>query len=516
MELRPDKRPRPLTLRVNAGQCLEVNFQNLLADNANPNNAPHPNLNINDQVAGRFAGFHVNGLALFGDIGDDASHVGNNTSSLVAPGGSRTYTYFAENEGTNLVVSHGAVLGGEASGGNVGVGLFGVVNVEPAGARYYRSQVTEEELRLATTGGFTPGGQPIIDYEARYPNAEPWISEGKAGRPVLNMLDGKATVHSEVNAIIAGPNPDGSFPASTYPLESQGLRNPTVPNRLEPFREFSSIFHDEHAVAQAFPAWFNDPVLGHTLHGVRDSFMINYGSGGIGSEIIGNRLGVGPMHDCLGCAYEEFFLTSFTVGDPAMLVDVPANVGLEACDPALNNCLAVGPKATAAFFPEDPANVHHSYMGDFVKFRNVHAGPKEQHIFHLHNHQWLFNASDDNSNYLDAQGIGPGSGYTYEINFGGAGNRNKTSGDAIFHCHFYPHFAQGMWYMWRIHDTFEAGTQLDVSGGANGFHTAPFACRTAPRPLAPGPCPMARSWSAPRSRRWSPCPARPWRRYPVR
>ena len=61
--------------------------------------------------------------------------------------------------------------------------------------------------------------------------------------------------------------------------------------------------------------------------------MINYGSGGIGSEIIANRLGVGPMHDCLDCAYEEFFLTSFTVGDPAMLVDVPANVGLETCAP---------------------------------------------------------------------------------------------------------------------------------------------------------------------------------------
>ena len=57
--------------------------------------------------------------------------------------------------------------------------------------------------------------------------------------------------------------------------------------------------------------------------------MINYGSGGIGSEIIANRLGVGPMHDCLNCTYEEFFLTSFTVGDPALLVDIPANVGLE-------------------------------------------------------------------------------------------------------------------------------------------------------------------------------------------
>ena len=100
-------------------------------------------------------------------------------------------------------------------------------------------------------------------------------------------------------------------------------------------------------------------------------------------------------------------------------MDVPANVGLENCtidNPDLGgvkNCAAVGPKAALAFYPDDPSNVHHIYTGDFVKFRNVHAGPKEHHIFHLHNHQWLFNANDDNSNYMDAQALGPGSGYTY-------------------------------------------------------------------------------------------------------
>jgi hypothetical protein len=141
----------------------------------------------------------------------------------------------------------------------------------------------------------------------------------------------------------------------------------------------------------------------------------------------------------------------------------------------------IGKKSTEAFFPEDPANVHHSYTNDKTKLRMVHAGPKEQHIFHLHNHQWLFNANDDNSNYLDAQGVGPGSSYTYEINFGGSGNRNKTAGDAIFHCHFYPHFAQGMWYLWRGHDVLETGTVLDVSGGTvdtPGFHTAQWGLRS--------------------------------------
>jgi hypothetical protein len=490
-QLRKDKRIRPLVLRVNEGDCLQVNFKNWLAPRANPFlpaaeglppvNGASPFLLIDDQVAGRVAGFHVRGLQLVDGIGSGASHVGRNTSSLVGSGDRATYTYYAPpgSRGTYFADSPGATFGGEASAGNAGQGMFAAVNVEPRGARWYRSQVTEEEMRLATTGT-TAAGQPILDYEARYPTASPWLEEGKGDLPILNLRKGSEIVHSDLNAIIAGPGPDGTFPPSTYPLESAGKRNPAVPNRLEPFREFTVIFHDEVSAGQAFPGFFNaNPITRRLLHGVRDTFMINYGVGGVGAEIVANRLGVGPMWDCLTCSYEEFFLASSAVGDPAMLVDVPANVFLEACDVNLNPnaCAAVGPKASKALFPDDPSNVHHSYQGDRVVFRNLHAG-KEHHIFHLHNHQWLFDANDDNANYIDAQALGPGSGYSYEINFGGAGNRNKTAGDAIFHCHFYPHFAQGMWELWRIHDTFERGTRLAVSGdpaSPTAFHGEPFA-----------------------------------------
>lgn len=333
-------------------------------------------------------------------------------------------------------------------------------------------------MRLATRGR-TPAGQPIVDYEARYPDSQPWIAEGKAGAPILALVDGNSIVASVTDAIVMGPEADGSFPASTYPLERIGMRNPSLPNRLEPFRDFSVSFQDEAVAAQAFPGFWRDPVFGHVLQPVRDAFMINYGAGGVGAEVIANRLGVGPMHDCLSCAYEEFFLSAHTVGDVGMLVDVPANVGLEAVGPGQTPpAHAVGPKASMALYPAEPANVHHSYIGDFVKFRNTHVG-HEQHIFHLHGHQWLYNPNDDNSDYVDAQGIGPGSGYTYEIAFGGSGNRNRVAGDAIFHCHFYPHFAQGMWGMWRVHDVFEEGTRLAVSAqGGNGYHSQPFALRS--------------------------------------
>lgn len=94
-----------------------------------------------------------------------------------------------------------------------------------------------------------------------------------------------------------------------------------------------------------------------------------------------------------------------------------------------------------------------------MKFRNVHAGPKEHHIFHLHSHQWNQTPDSGGSTYLDSQAIGPGAGFTYDIAYGGSGNRNKTPGDAIFHCHFHPHFAQGMWSHWRNHDVFEDGSR---------------------------------------------------------
>jgi hypothetical protein len=437
VQLREGKRPRPLVLRMNVGDCLSIQFQNLLA------NAPVDN----QQPATRTASIRALGLQLVNSIASDGSNVGANASSLVAPGGSTTYTFHADREGSHLLYSGAAQTGGEGDGGSINAGLFGAITVQPAGAEWYRSQVTNADLALATTGT-TPGGQPIINYNATYPS----------GLPILKMLQGTEIVHTDLTALITGPNA-GRFPAGTY------RPNPATPDRDQPFREFTIIYHDEIGAVQAF-AEFEDPVLSHTLHSARDAFAINYGTAGAGAEVLANRIGVGPMHKCTECKYEEFFLSSWTVGDPAMVVDVPANAP---CDPesmhAGNPCTpAPGPKATRVFYPEDPSNVYHSYLGDHVKFRILHAGSKEHHVHHQHAHQWLLTPDSDNSNYLDSQAIGPGASFTLEMTYNGSGNRNQTPGDSIFHCHFYPHFAQGMWGLWRVHDVFEAGTPLDANG----------------------------------------------------
>jgi hypothetical protein len=434
VRLRADKRARPIVLRMNVGDCLQIKFQNLL----DPDRADE------DQPATRTASVHVQGLSLVGSILSDGSNVGVNPSSLVAPGGNITYTYHAGREGNHLLYSTAATTGGEGDGGSLPMGLFGSVNVEVGAAEWYRSQVTAADLQLATTGQ-TPGGQPIINYDAVYPAGHP-----RAGTPILKILHNGEIIHSDLNAIITGPN-KGRFPAGTY------RPNAVLLDREQPFREFTTVYHDEIKAVQAFPQ-FEDPVLGFTLQSVRDAFAINYGTAGIGAEILANRFKVGPMRNCVECKYEEFFLSSWTVGDPAMIVDVPANTR------DATGKLITGAKATKALFPDDPSNVHHSYLNDHVKFRIVHAGPKEHHIHHLHAHQWLHTNDSDNSTYLDSQAIGPGSAYSTEIAYGGSGNRSKTAGDAIFHCHFYPHFAQGMWELWRVHDVFEKGTTLDAAG----------------------------------------------------
>lgn len=47
---------------------------------------------------------------------------------------------------------------------------------------------------------------------------------------------------------------------------------------------------------------------------------INYGASGVGPMVVANRKQIGPARDCVECKLEEFFLTSWVNGDPAMIV----------------------------------------------------------------------------------------------------------------------------------------------------------------------------------------------------
>ncbi|PYQ28028.1 MAG: copper oxidase [Acidobacteria bacterium] len=473
VQLKSYKRPRPFVLRANVGDCVDIKFQNLLANN--PTDPVQPMT--------RNVSLHITGMSLRESIASDGMWVGQNPpgatgmSGDVAPGASITYKLYASAEGSFLIYSQPGDFNNFGTQ-QLTMGLFGALNVEPAGAEWYRSQVTQSDLAMATNGSF-PDGHPKINYDAVYPPGNP-----RAGKPILRMLDADNNVaHSDLTAVITGPH-HGLFPGD-------GGNNPILPNRNWPFREVTVHYHESQDVVQAWAYFYpqNSGVTAHvpTVNAGSDSFAINYGLGGIAPEILSNRIRIGPSADCPECKFEEFFLSSWPQGDPGIVVDVPANAEVSTpCQfdaqflgaPSLGGvsrpCMESRKLPTKAFYPDDPSNVYHSYLGDHVRFRILHAGAAVTHVHHHHAHQWLHSGTDQDSNYLDSQSIGPGASFTLELVYDGSGNRNLTAGDSIFHCHFYPHFASGMWALFRVHDVFEAGTQLDdAQRAASGARALP-------------------------------------------
>ena len=125
VNLRPDKRPRPLVLRANVGDCLIIEFQNLLTPDS----------------TGKSPGASLNAEGL--EVADPATQVNQNTPT--PPNGRQTYGSYAKAEGNFLLYS-----GADPGGSQAKNGLFGSINVQPSGAESSRSQVTRADLLAAT------------------------------------------------------------------------------------------------------------------------------------------------------------------------------------------------------------------------------------------------------------------------------------------------------------------------------------------------------------------------------
>ena len=122
MKVAGDLMPNPLTLRVNLGDCIKVNLKNKMAKSR--------------------ASFFAPGLA-FDPRDSHGLNVGNNPGDqTVAPGESRTYTFYAHpanKETTSLVWDGGNIVINPRNG------LYGAVIVGPKGSQY-RDPVTGEDL----------------------------------------------------------------------------------------------------------------------------------------------------------------------------------------------------------------------------------------------------------------------------------------------------------------------------------------------------------------------------------
>lgn len=175
----------------------------------------------------------------------------------------------------------------------------------------------------------------------------------------------------------------------------------------EDWREYVTLFHDEPEVYD-----INGNTTINPETGLHDGTMpINYRAEPGRSRIPAGTGGVG----------EEVSMSSWPFGDPAV--------------PLLR-----------------------AYVGDPIKWKLIHAGIKETHVFHFHNHQWRLETDDPKSTLIDSISFSPQQCIEFTPVFG-AGSLTKTIGDVIWHCHLYPHFMQGMWGLLRILDRLEDGTR---------------------------------------------------------
>ncbi|MGG3197261.1 multicopper oxidase domain-containing protein [Priestia aryabhattai] len=227
-----------------------------------------------------------------------------------------------------------------------------------------------------------------------------------------------SNLHGLFGALFVQPR--GSWwtdPVTGKPINSgvfADIHNPLLPS----FREFGWFFHDEMEVHDLTG---QTPISPHTLQ-PEATHSINYRS-----EPMRNRMRLlqeGVV--CPDCEGEEVHHDSWVFGDPAT--------------PILR-----------------------AYVGDPLKIRLVHAGVKETHSFHYHVHQWLFEPTDQDSELLDVQAISPQTDYTVTPLYG-AGSLQGAAGDAIIHCHLYPHFGEGMWGIQRNFDTLQDGSQCYPNG----------------------------------------------------
>jgi len=199
-----------------------------------------------------------------------------------------------------------------------------------------------------------------------------------------------------------------SNPKTGEPLLSGSyadIHHPTEPD----FREFTTIFHDEPEMKDIN----GNPPLNHETHQQEATMPINYRS-----EPMRNRMVKDPA--------ENRSMSSWIHGDPA-------------------------------------TQIMQTYKGDPVKIRLVHAGVKETHVFHMHNHQWHSEPNDPDSNVIDSVSFSPQEAKELNLMFG-AGSLTEAIGDIIWHCHLYPHFHEGMWGLMRVNDRLDIGGRVLPDG----------------------------------------------------
>ncbi|HEX8345347.1 MAG TPA: multicopper oxidase domain-containing protein [Actinoplanes sp.] len=357
-------------------------------------------------------GVHPDGLVQFDPESSDGARVGRNPDTTVASGGSATYTWYADKQGEAPISDIANIDPSDDGHTSVQDGLYGAVVVHPKGS-VWTNPVTGANLLDTATGR-------VVESRA---HADVTTPTGALRSYAMILMD-------ENEDVVDRNGRQPTFPTTGLPDSTFGInyRSEPLRNRLRAVLEHRGTRTPENPSGVAKTVTLpNGTVITPDDH-FCDGFVPELG-----------KVVADPGAKCLG---EEMHLQSWVFGDEGKLTRKLAD-GTITVDS--DNLI---PKA---------------YVGDQVQFHVVHPGAKETHPWHQHTQRWFKDPNNPDSPRNDVQSIGPGEGYRMELE-GGAGGLQRTAGDSIFHCHLYPHFAQGMWGHLRIFDRLRNGTQKYADG----------------------------------------------------
>ncbi len=381
----------PLVIRANVGDCIKVSLRN----------------DLDHRV-----GLHADGLVQFDPESSDGARVGRNPDTTVAPGGSTTYTWYADKQGEAPISDLANIDAADPGHTSVQDGLYGAVVVHPKDS-VWSNPTTGANLLDPVTGR-------VVESRASADVATP-----------TGALRSFAMVLMDENEDVKDRNGrEPTFPTTGLPDSTFGInyRSEPLRNRLRAILEHRGTKTPENPSGTAKTVTLpNGKVIEPGDH-FCDGYVPELG-----------KVVADPGARCLG---EESHLQSWVFGDQGKLTRTQPD-GTVVVDS--DNLIAK------------------AYVGDAVQFHVVHPGARETHPWHQHTQRWFKDPNNPDSPRNDVQSIGPGEGYRMELE-GGAGGVQRTAGDSIFHCHLYPHFAQGMWGHLRIFDRLRNGSQKYADG----------------------------------------------------